>query len=232
MEILPGIVAKDLCVVVGDTIIFSDVHIGLEEALNKQGILIPRFQFNELVVRIKKILDDAHPFRVVIAGDLKHEFGTISKQEWRHTLQFLDLLQLYAHEIVLIRGNHDTILGPLAEKKGLMIVDHYDLHGVSIFHGNSLPKNINGDVIIIGHEHPAITLRDGPRSELVKCFLVGQYKKKKIIVLPSFNLVTEGSDVIQEKRLGPFLSGNLGDFIVYVVSDQIYKFGKLKRLMT
>ena len=31
------------------TLILSDLHIGIEESLNKQGILIPRFQFNDLM---------------------------------------------------------------------------------------------------------------------------------------------------------------------------------------
>ena len=37
-------------------LIIADTHIGYEEALNKQGILIPRFHFKELIKRIEKLM--------------------------------------------------------------------------------------------------------------------------------------------------------------------------------
>ena len=85
---------------------------------------------------------------------------------------------------------------------------------------------------MIGHEHPAISLRDGPRVETVKCFLVGKSKGKTIIVLPSFNLVHEGTDVLKEMRLGPILPKDIKKFDVYIVSDNVYHFGKIKKLMS
>lgn len=230
MEILPGIKAEDLALLIGDTLVISDVHIGLEEAINKQGILIPRFQFDEIIQRMKKILDNVKIKRVVVAGDLKHEFGTISAQEWRHTLQFIDFILKYADELILVRGNHDTILGPIAEKKGIRVVESYSVGNSLILHGDRIPRSIKEGTIIIGHEHPAVSLREGPRVELVKCFLVGKYRKKNLIVLPSFNLVHEGSDVLREDALSPFLRRDISEFRVYAVSDGIYNFGKLKTL--
>jgi uncharacterized protein len=81
--------------------------------------------------------------------------------------------------------------------------------------------------IIIGHEHPAVTIKDGPRTELFKAFLIGKWKGKDLIVMPSFNLITEGTDVLKEEVLSPFLN-NLDNFKAIVVSDKLYKFGKLK----
>jgi metallophosphoesterase superfamily enzyme len=49
-----------------------------------------------------------------------------------------------------------------------------------------------------------------------------------LIVQPSFNLVTEGTDITKERLLSPFLKQDLGDFEVFIVSDKIYKFGKVK----
>ena len=39
-----------------NAIIFSDFHIGYDESLNKGGILIPRFQFKDIMDRLKKII--------------------------------------------------------------------------------------------------------------------------------------------------------------------------------
>jgi len=80
MEIEKGIKIKDLALIYKDHLIISDLHIGLEEALNKQGILIPRFQFKEIKQRLEPLLLKKIKV-IVINGDLKHEFGTISEQE-------------------------------------------------------------------------------------------------------------------------------------------------------
>ena len=100
------------------------------------------------------------------------------------------------------------------------------LHGDKI-----LKESLNSKILIIGHEHPALNLREGPRKELYKCFLLGKYKNKILIVQPSFNLLTEGSDILKEKSLSPFLQQNLNNFEVFVVADKVYNFGKIKNLM-
>ncbi len=224
----------DLGLMAGKTLIIADLHIGYEEALNKQGILVPRFQFDDLYKRVERLLKKSSPDIVVLNGDIKHEFGTISKQEWRDTLKILDLLLKYAKKVVLVRGNHDNIIGPIAEKRGIEISTRYSFEDILVVHGHEgigladLPKGIN--IIVIGHEHPAVSLRDALRSETYKCFLVGRYKSKELIVLPSFNLVTEGTDILREQVLSPFLKNGMNDFEVFVVEDsgKILDFGKVK----
>ena len=233
MEISKGIEIVDLGLKIGKTLIIADIHIGFEEALNKQGIMIPRFQFDDVVKRIGRILRQAKPETVVVNGDIKHEFGRISDQEWRETLKIIDLLLEKSKKVVLIRGNHDTILGPIAKKRNIEGLDRLEIDDgrILIVHGHKeveLPKGTK--TIIIAHEHPAVSLREGPRTEVFKCFLKGKYKGRELIVIPSFNLVTEGTDILKEELLSPFLHQNLDDFEVFIVSDMAYAFGKLKNL--
>ena len=78
-----------------NTLVISDIHIGYEEALNKRGILIPRFQFKDIIKGFDKLFDELKGRkigRIIINGDLKHEFSRISETEWRHTLRLLDYL--------------------------------------------------------------------------------------------------------------------------------------------
>ncbi len=257
MRICDGIEIVDLGLKVNNTLIICDTHIGFEEALNKQGVFVPRFQFNEIIKRLEKILKNRKIKQIIINGDVKHEFGTISDQEWRHTLKLLDFLSKYS-KVTLLKGNHDTILGPIAKKRNVEIKDYYFLETnnqkinkrksilklnkklkkikkILIIHGDKLNKDIENlikkaDVIIIGHEHPAVSLKEGPRVELYKCFLKGKFKGKIIIVQPSFNLVTEGTDIIKENLLSPFLQQNLNNFNVYIVADKVYDFGKLRNI--
>ncbi|MBI3027343.1 metallophosphoesterase [Candidatus Woesearchaeota archaeon] len=257
MDILPDMEIVDLALYFNPILIIADVHIGYEEALNKQGILLPRLQFGEMVKRIEGIfnrLKNRNIEKIIINGDLKHEFGTISEQEWRNTLKFLDLLAEHCNEIILLKGNHDTILGPIANKRNVKVLDSYivetltkkynnektsikknlkKLEKILIVHGNKIPdKALLKEVstIIIGHEHPAISLKESYKVEQYKCFLKGRYKGKNLIVQPSFNPINEGTDVLKDKIMSPFLQKNLDNFDVYIVEDKVYEFGKLKGL--
>ena len=128
MNILPNLEIVDLALFFDSTLVIADIHIGYEEALNKQGVLVPRLQFGEMVKRMESIfnkLKNKKIEKIVVNGDLKHEFGTISEQEWRNTLKFLDLLAKHCDEIILIKGNHDTILGPIAKKRNVKVLDYY-----------------------------------------------------------------------------------------------------------
>ena len=220
------VIKKEQCLVL------ADFHIGYEEALNKQGVLVPRFSFQDITSRLRALLKHSYN-TIIINGDLKHEFGEISNQEWRETQQLLDLLKSKTKNLVLIKGNHDTILEPIAKRKDILIKDYIVLGGVYIAHGHKLPRDVEfhrANTVVIAHEHPAVSIRDGLRSELFKCFLVGSYAQKRLIVMPSFNPLTPGSDVRKQKLLSPFLAQDIGEFEVYVVEDRVYYFGRLKHL--
>jgi putative SbcD/Mre11-related phosphoesterase len=233
MEIVKGIEIIDLCLYVKKEkiLILADTHMGYEESLNKQGVLIPRFGFKETIKRLEGIFKKVGKVdKIIINGDIKHEFGTISEQEWRHALQLLNFLGRKCNEIILIKGNHDTTLGPIAEKRKVKIVDSYKIKDILVIHGHKVPELKGVKKIIIGHEHPAVNIREGVRVELFKCFLKGKFQRKTLIVQPSFNLVTEGTDVLKSKLLSPFLKHDLSNFECFVVGDKVYSFGKLKKL--
>ena len=236
MKIFPNIEITDLALYFDSVLVISDVHIGYEESLNKQGILIPRLQFDEIIKRMENIfsiLQNKRIERIIINGDLKHEFGTISEQEWRNTLKFLDLLSKHCNEIILIKGNHDNILGPIARKRNVKVVDYVKIGNILVAHGDKIPdKGIlkEASIIIIGHEHPAISLKESSKMEKYKCFLKGRYKGKNLIVQPSFNNMVQGTDVLKDLILSPFLNQNLDNFEVYIVEDKVYEFGKLRNL--
>jgi putative SbcD/Mre11-related phosphoesterase len=235
MEILRGIemIGKALWVKSKKVLIIADLHIGYEEALNKQGVLVPRTQFKETEKELKELLKKVKPKVIVINGDLKHEFGEISEQEWEETLKILDLLSKYSEKIILIKGNHDNILGPIAKKRNLDVVKYYCVNGICMVHGDKILKDkkvISSKILIIGHEHPAIALREGVKVERYKCYLLGKFKKQKLVVMPSFIPMLEGTDIKKESLLSPHLKYKIHHFEVFILGDKIYHFGKLKNL--
>ncbi len=234
-EIIPGIRISGLGLYLEKekTLVIADLHLGYEEMLNKQGILIPRTNFREIKKKLSAMLKGLPPLnKIVIDGDLKHEFGNISKQEWREVIEIVQFLSRKCKELVLIKGNHDTILGPLAKWEKLEIKDYLYIttNSVLVLHGHKLSNSKNfkkAKTLVIGHEHPAVSLREGVRSELYKCFLKGKFNGKNLVVLPSLNQVSVGTNVMSEKLLSPFLQRSLSEFECWLVEDKAYYFGSL-----
>src|SRR3989338_6032779 len=97
----------------------ADLHIGYEEYLNKLGVFLPRMQFKEIMKELEEIFLEIEQIdkelkakklnEIIVVGDLKHEFGQISSQEWRETKEVLDFFKSKAKKVILIKGNHDNI---------------------------------------------------------------------------------------------------------------------------
>ncbi|MFH1054677.1 MAG: metallophosphoesterase [Candidatus Altiarchaeota archaeon] len=230
VEILPGFHAVGLTLHVPEheALAFADLHLGFEEALNRQGVLVPRFQYADIEAQLREALDKTRPRTVIIDGDLKHEFGPVSPREWAEVVRFLG--EVGDYESVLVRGNHDRVIGPVAGR--VRVVESLKLGTTLFVHGHEVPKEIKGvRTLVVGHEHPCISLREEGRIEKVKCFLVGRWKSRNLIVLPSMNFVTEGTDVLTERPLSPLLQEDIGKFKAYGVDKgEILYFGRLEEI--
>jgi len=212
-------------------LIISDIHLGYEEALIHQGYLIPRHQYKDTIERLKKILKKTKPKTIIINGDLKHQFGSILNQEYSDSINLLRFIKKN-HKVILIKGNHDKILNIIAEKASLKTQLFCNTGNTYIFHGDFIPDDLfftNSKTIIIGHDHPAITLEKNRRFEKYKCFLKGKYKNKSLIIMPSFNTMTAGTDIIKERLQTPLIN-NIKEFNIYIIEDKAYNFGKVKDL--
>jgi uncharacterized protein len=243
MNLMPGVRIVDLALFLDDpqALVLGDTHLGYEKELSAQGIFIPKMHFDDLMRRILPIIERTHPKEIILNGDIKHEFGTISDEEWRQARKLIETLSSHA-QVTLIKGNHDAILGPIARETNLRIVDHVLLGDTFICHGDVLfdthPDFVRASTVVIGHEHPALTLRDGVRSEKYKCFLKGNYLQKNLIVMPSMSQLFEGTDVTSEKLLSPFLRSGADSFEAFLISpvqlpdsDQgVFAFGRVGKL--
>lgn len=207
---------EDVLLINDKILVISDLHIGYEEYVLGKS-LFARTQLKEMIDKLERIFNDLKKKKInieqiILLGDLKHEFGKISESEWRETLKFLEYLLKKTKDIKLIRGNHDNILGPIAEKKEIKILDYYKIKinskGVCFLHGDKIYSDcLKSDVLVIGHLHPAITLYDRYKKEKFKCFLrgrlknKGEKKEKEVYVLPSFIPLIWGCDMNELKDL-------------------------------
>ena len=138
----------------------------------------------------------------------------------------------------MIKGNHDTIDYSFSDK----LKNYFISKEIAFCHGHKeFPKVFSKKIktIVIGHLHPSIVLSDKKniKREKYKCFLIGKFKNKKIIILPSFLATVEGTTVnSMEYEYQDYFSivpkKNLLNFNVFVVGeDKNYSFGKIKDLI-
>ena len=243
MEIAEGIEIVGLGIYVQNeqALIVSDLQLGYEEIMNRMGVLVPRFNYSEIKKSFESIFEELEARgvkeigTVIINGDFKHEFGKILEQEWAEIIDTIAYLQKKCRKLVLVKGNHDVALEPIAKWKDVEFVDYVLLENgkTLVVHGDSLSfkeQLKKAERIIIGHEHPAVTIREGVKAETFKCFLKGKWKDRILIVLPSMNSMAIGNDVTKNKLLSPFLKKGVEEFEVWAVEDKPYYFGKIKDL--
>lgn len=217
------------------TLILSDLHIGQDESMNANGLLVPRFQYQDLFNETQRIIKQTKPKTIILNGDIKHEFSKILKEERKRIQEYLQYLKRN-RTVIIIKGNHDAIIEPLAKSQEIEMKNYEKINDVFICHGDKIIENEDYEqskTIIIGHEHPAITLKDGVRVEKYKCYLKGKYKNKKLIVMPAMNPSSEGSDVLTQKLLSPYLKNNknLKNFKAIIIEEnKAYDFGEIKNL--
>ena len=144
-------------------LVIGDLHIGWEVTLAQQGIHIPS-QTNKMLARLKVIIEQSKPSRLVMLGDVKHSVTGAELEEWRDVPEFFEALLKIVPSIQVILGNHDGNLEPLTPSRvelipatGLGLWKKFALlHG----HAWPSPELLGCETLILGHLHPAVTLRD------------------------------------------------------------------------
>jgi len=206
----------------GRSLVVADLHLGYEVSMARKGFYLPRV-FHEVVEKLKGVLEKENPKRLIVDGDLKHSFVP----EWREREElkaFVEKISPFVDEMVLVRGNHDS--GTLwLRELGVEVVDELEVGKWKLVHGHKL---VEGERFVIGHEHPAVRLRDEVGALIkVPVFLVSD----ELIVLPAFSPWAYGNDVLRE-IVSPFLRAyDLSRARVLVpLDDELLDFGELGKL--
>jgi len=215
-------------------LVIGDLHIGYDEAVRRSGVLLPNITLKETEKDVTEVLTSVGKVsKIVLLGDLKHSFGLMGL-EWKGLLALFEYLKKYCKEIIIIKGNHDSGLEYIANVKNLKVEDFFVWKQYVFLHGDRDFKEIYRKDIeywIVGHAHPAVWLVEGAKREKFKCFLVGNYKGKKVVVIPSFFSGNEGSDP-RENVMELAWPIDLVKFEVVIVGENLetLEFGKLSRL--
>ena len=198
IEILPGVrITSDRCLVLdeGPTVVLGDLHLGYERALESEGMYIPRINTDSIAESLNDILCRYEPARVVLLGDIKHDFKRSNYEERNEVRRIMNLLS-EAAEVVVIRGNHDNYLQNIISDLGLLAVDHVDIMGYRLEHGHEDSKV---RPVIIGHEHPSVRIPGAVGGGLkIQCFV--HARADGVIVLPPFSPFSSGNDLVLDEK--------------------------------
>lgn len=128
----------------------ADLHFGYETRRRRAGALLPDWGMPQSEQTLRTLLLDHCPRRLILVGDIMDGAGSVEE-----TLALLHRLRVHV-EIVCVEGNHDRA----GLRRGVEMTRSHPEEGFLFEHGH-LPLSEYEGVIITGHEHPAINLRDG-----------------------------------------------------------------------
>ena len=223
-------------------VVIGDLHLGFEESLRQSGVLVPERQIKDIIQNLKEIFERIEKLKIgkinkiVFLGDIKHAFY-FEKEELKGFNQIMEFLQnrFDDKDILLVKGNHDTMDFSLEKK----MRDYHVEKRILFIHGHEQVNQSvlkRADTIVMGHTHPCVILHEGSKKEVYKCFLEGQYNGRKIIVLPSFMDITEGTPVnyYDEDYMEDFSfipKKKIMKFKIYAVGEkEVLEFGRIKDL--
>ena len=144
-------------------VVIGDLHIGWEVTLAQQGVHIPS-QTDKMLSRLRTIIEKERPSKLLMLGDVKHSVTAAELEEWRDVPEFFEALLKLVPSIQVVLGNHDGNLEPLTPSQ----VELIPATGIALwkkfglFHGHAWPSPdiLECETLILGHLHPAVTLRD------------------------------------------------------------------------
>ena len=142
--------------------VISDLHIGWEVALAKEGVHVPS-QTGRLLERLKGILGSEKPDRLVILGDVKHTVSKIEFGEWRDVPWFFEEVCKIVSKVQVVPGNHDGDLEALLPESVELLSPRGTIVGdVGLFHGHTWPdvKMLGCSTLVAGHVHPIVVFYD------------------------------------------------------------------------
>lgn len=191
-ELLPGgaVLLTD-----DNVLVVADLHLGCEAALEDEGFSLPRVQTSKLRTQMEDMVSEFLPSKVIVAGDLKHNFSRNLNQEWQDVNRFVEMLRDLA-PLEVVKGNHDNFLGHILGRHGTRLHPiELEQGRVRIVHGHVGSRTDRPTVM--GHIHPSIRPSDEVGASLkAQCFLYDP--EREILVLPAMSIVAPGLDIVSQ----------------------------------
>jgi metallophosphoesterase superfamily enzyme len=215
---------RDRAVLLGDTLVCADLHVGKARASNVEAPLGER---DHLLDRLGALVDRYDPAEVVVAGDFLHSFDRVPSDA-RETVTALEgRVRDAGARLVVTPGNHDSMLDTIWQGP---TEAEYVLDGVPavvegagesegggddgtdgqtvVCHGHAAPETA-ADCYVVGHDHPAITIE----GQKWHCYLYAPdaYRGAAVLVLPAFTHLAGGVSINRRRGTADLTSPLITD---------------------
>ncbi len=201
--------------------IIADTHFGYEYELLKKNIYIKDLS-EKILKKLFEICFREKIYRLIFLGDFKHEIFTNRKK----LRDIISKIKEY-FEVFIVKGNHDGKIEEIYEEK---VFKKICFGKILLTHGHIDIDISKYKLIIIGHEHPYIRIG----NEKIQTYIICKNKDgKKILILPAFNTVISGVNIIKIKKnevLSPIFRKNFDIEESILVSKNGYYLDKLKNI--
>jgi hypothetical protein len=222
MNIVPVHGSAALHFVDESALLLSDLHYGVEAEMLRGGVWIPN-RSTARTEKVLKLIKQTKSKRLILLGDVKHQVPHNSKQQRTDLEQFF-MATIRIATVEIIPGNHDGGLKDIAPSDVIFHKSTGSVIGnIGLSHGHAWPSQevMNSELLVMGHEHPALSFRDRlDKLHSEPCWLRApmieheKYDKvpKQLIVMPAFGELA-GRTMNREplKGLGPILRNGLAD---------------------
>jgi uncharacterized protein len=175
----------------------ADIHFGYEVRRRRAGALLPEWGMSQCEAALLELLHDHQPTRLILVGDVMD--GGASAVETRALLERLEA----EVPLICVEGNHDRA----GRRGGRAFVKSHQEDEFLFEHGH-LPLSAHAGVIITGHEHPSVKMRDGAGLGLrLPAFIQERTSSQtQRWILPAFSPWAAGSSYeSSHERLGTWV---------------------------
>jgi uncharacterized protein len=150
----------------------ADLHFGYELSQRAAGRLMPLWGMTSIEDRLVQLLVEYQPRQLIIVGDLVHDKASSAAAK-----QLLARLRERC-EVIALAGNHDRQVAHAIE-----FAPRWETPDFVFQHGHCEPEETER-IRIIGHHHPAASIRDGAGLRLKFPALIQQ---ERCWILPAFS---------------------------------------------
>ena len=179
LEMLPS---RALLLPQTNELLICDIHLGKGEYFQQNGIPLTNNSDEQNLLRIKNIVKELSPNKLIILGDLFHSKYSISDTLRSKVENLSESLNI---KIELIVGNHD--IGCKVKNINFL---NFKRSNNFIFTHEPLEKFEENILNICGHYHPKMYLKNIKDKLSFRCFALDE--KKNIFYLPAFGDLTGG----------------------------------------
>lgn len=140
-------------------LVVSDLHFGIESDLAAHGLHFAS-RSAERLERLMRVIDLTDPDRLILLGDIKHSIPSLTWQEYHELPGIMETVRSRI-PLLLFPGNHDIGIEQFAKEYEICPRDGTLINGIGFLHGHMYPApELYGNLIVIGHHHPLLALRD------------------------------------------------------------------------